>query len=72
MDIFSIRIKEERKYKGYSQRLMAEKLGISQSAYKGYELIGEKNGREPSLDLIRKIAEVLDVSIDYLLGLKDL
>jgi len=71
MDIFAIRLKEERKIKGYSQRVMAEKLDISQGTYKGYELIGEKNGREPSFDMIRKITEVLNVTSDYLFGLED-
>lgn len=71
MDIFSLRLKEERKVNEYSQRVMAEKLGISQGTYKSYELIGEKNGREPSLDMIRKIAKVFNVTADYLLGLED-
>ena len=71
MDIFSVRLKEERKFKGYSQQIIAEKLGISQGTYKSYELIGEKNGREPSLDMIRKIAKILDVSVDYLFGFED-
>jgi len=34
-------------------------------------LIGEKNGREPSLDIIKKIAAILDVNFDCLLGIKD-
>jgi len=71
MDVFAIRLKEERKYQGYSQRAMAKKLEIPQGTYKGYELLGEKNGREPSLDVVRRIARILDVSTDYLLGLED-
>ena len=71
MDIFSQRLKEERQLKGYSQRQIAELLGISQSAYKGYELVGEKNGREPSIEMMRKICKVLDVDYNYLLGLEN-
>jgi len=72
MDIFSIRLKEERKAKGYSQRSIARELQISHNTYKGYELIGEKHGREPSFDMVRKIAVILDITADYLLGLEDL
>ena len=71
MDIFSIRLKEERQEKGYSQRTMAEMLQISQGTYKGYELVGEKNGREPSIDMIRRLAQFFEVSTDYLLGLEN-
>ncbi|MCL2676052.1 MAG: helix-turn-helix domain-containing protein [Firmicutes bacterium] len=71
MDVFSERLREERKFRGYSQCVMAEKLGITQGTYKGYELIGEKNGRTPPLDMIRKIIKILEISADYLLGLED-
>ena len=43
---------------------MAEKLNISQPSYVRYE-----NGTaEPSLENLSKIGDILDVSIDYLLG----
>lgn len=71
MKIFSERLRYERKQQGYSQRTFAQKLGISQSTYKGYELIGEFYGREPSLEMINKIADALNVSIDYLFGRED-
>ena len=71
MDIFSIRLKEERTAKGFSQRYMAERLQIAQGTYKGYELVGEKNGREPSIEMIRRIAQILEVNSDYLLGLEE-
>lgn len=46
---------------------MADFLGLSRSAYSTYE-----TGRnEPSLDTLRIIAEKLEVSVDYLLGLTD-
>ncbi|MCL2751541.1 MAG: helix-turn-helix domain-containing protein [Firmicutes bacterium] len=46
-------------------------MQISHGTYKGYELVGEKNGREPSIDMIRRIAVILDVNLDYLMGLED-
>jgi transcriptional regulator with XRE-family HTH domain len=71
LDIFSQRLIEARKDLGLSQRALAAKLGISQGAYKGYELIGEKYGREPSLETLKNISAILDVSLDYLVGLED-
>ena len=72
MEVFSKRLREERKAAGLSQRELAEKLGISQSTYKGYEFMGTSTGRQPSLEIVCKIAEVLGVSVDYLLGLKEI
>ena len=72
MDIFSIRLREERKALGLSQKAMAEKLCVALSTYKSYELIGTPTGRQPSLETVRKIARILGVSVDYLLGLKEI
>lgn len=71
MKIFSDRLKYERKAQGYSQRKFAQKLGITQGTYKGYELLGQPNGREPSLEMVNKIADILGVTIDYLFGRQD-
>lgn len=68
MNVFSERLRYERKQQGLSQRQMAEKLGITQGTYKGYELVGSENGREPSMEMICRIADLLQVSIDYLFG----
>ena len=47
---------------------MAEKLNIVQPSYIRYE-----NGTaEPSQETLIKIAEIFDVSVDYLLGRKEL
>jgi len=70
-ETFSERLTIERKAQGLSQRAMAEKLGIGQSTYMHYELVGTKNGREPSFAILYKIAQILDVSLDYLFGLED-
>lgn len=64
MKIFEQRLKEQRKLYGLTQRQMAENLGISQPSYIRYE-----NGTsEPSQENLVKIADIFDVSIDYLLG----
>ncbi len=47
-----------------TQRDIADRLGISQPSYIRYE-----NGTsEPTLENLVKIAEIFDVSTDYLLG----
>ncbi len=46
---------------------MAEKLGISQPSYIRYE----SGTSEPTLENLTKIANILDVSVDYLLGRKE-
>ena len=68
MKIFQERLKEQRKLYGYTQRDMAERLGVSQPSYIRYE----KGGAEPSQENLVKLADIFDVSIDYLLGRADL
>ncbi len=68
MKIFCERLKELRKAEKLTQRDMAEKLNIVQPSYIRYE-----NGTaEPSQETLIKIAEIFDVSVDYLLGRNDL
>lgn len=59
------RIKEARLEKGIKQNKMAELLGISVSTYSNYE----NNYREPKLDIIHQICEILGIELDELLGL---
>ena len=61
---FSNNLKATRLAQGFSQQQMAEALGISRSAYAGYEI----NRRSPSIELLQKISTVLRVSVDNLLG----
>lgn len=59
-----IRIKELRKAHGILQGDLADKINVSQATISGWE-----NGKiEPSMDALRQIANLFDVSIDYLLG----
>ncbi|HFZ7051808.1 TPA: helix-turn-helix domain-containing protein [Streptococcus agalactiae] len=64
---FPQKLREERKKRGYTQDEMSKLLAIGQSAYAKWE-----NGRtEPTLDNIIKLANILDVTVDYLLGRSD-
>ena len=64
--IVSKRLIEYRKIKKLTQHAMANKLGISQQAYQGYE---NPNIRTmPKLEDFVKIAKILNVSYEYLLG----
>lgn len=67
MTIFQENLKEMRKLCGFTQKEVAEKLNISQPSYIRYE-----NGTaEPTLENLVKLAELFDVSVDYLLGRKE-
>jgi transcriptional regulator with XRE-family HTH domain len=62
------RLRELRKRKELSQESLANLLGVSQSAITSYE-----NGKNiPSPDVLKQIAKLFDVSIDYLLGNSDI
>lgn len=61
---FSSRLKEARERSGYSQKALAAKLFISQQAYAHYET-GKSS---PNPETLKRIAEVLEVSSDYLLS----
>ena len=61
------RLKELREEKNYTQKQLAEKLGINSVTYLHYE----KEQREPPLALLADIAQFYGVTIDYLLGLSD-
>lgn len=56
-------LKELRAKKGYTQQKIANQLNISQQAYAKYEL----GLSEPDIGTIKKLAEIFNVSIDYLL-----
>lgn len=70
MEIFAVRLKEERIYNKLTQKTMAELLNIPLRTYQNYEALG-MNHREPEQKLLVKIAKILNVSIDFLLGTKE-
>lgn len=68
MLLLTDRLRWFRKRFGYSQAAVAEALSISRMAYTQYE----SGHREPGLDTLIRLAQLYDVSLDYLLGLSDL
>ena len=67
MKNFATKLKEVREQSGVSQKKIAEYLGITRSAYSNYE----QGIREPSYDILIKLAKLYDVTTDYLLGMTD-
>lgn len=57
-------LKDLRKTKGLNQNDLAEFLGVSQQAYQKYEY----GTAEPSFDNLIKLADLYNVTTDYLLG----
>ena len=56
------RIKEERKKAGYTQESFSFATNINRITYSGYEV-----GRsEPTIECLVRIADVLDLSLDYI------
>ena len=67
MNKFAERLCEVLKENNLSQVAFAKKIGMSQSVVNNY-CTGK---REPTLDVLIAICEVLDISSDYLIGLED-
>ena len=63
-DKFHVNLREARKLSGMMQKEVAEKVGIARSTYALYET-GE---RSPDVEVVKKLATVLNVSGDYLIG----
>ena len=66
-DNFNENLKNARIRKGMSQKAVAEEIGVAKSTYSLYE----SGNREPNVQTIKKIADVLSVSADDLLGLNE-
>ena len=66
-DNFNENLKNARERKGMSQKDVAEEIGVAKSTYSLYE----SGNREPNVQTIKKIADVLNVSADELLGLNE-
>lgn len=67
MNIVYKRIKELREERKLLQKQLAIELGVSQVTIARWET----GNREPSIDMLIKIAKFFGVSIDYLAGLED-
>ena len=66
-DIFTVRLNEILKSSDISQTQLANFAGVSKQCISDY-----KSGKSfPSLQTLRLICKILDVSADYILGLED-
>ena len=62
-DIFCTNLKSYRKFSGKTQKEVAKELGVVESCYANWE-----QGRtEPGIVSLRKLSEILDVSLDELI-----
>ena len=67
MQILADRLKEQRINKQLSQRAMATALDMALTTWQHYET----GMRNPTADILLRIADFFDVSIDYLVGRTD-
>ena len=65
--MFSSRLKSLRQQAGLSQRALAERLFVSQQAVARWET----DKATPNPEMLAKIAEILNISVDELLGRED-
>lgn len=61
--MFNERLNQTRKEKGVTAQQMADILHINIRSYRAYE----SADRSPNLEILVKIADILEVSTDYLL-----
>ena len=68
LEILSERLKKCRAEKGLTQWEVAVYCDITEKTYQNYELMT----REPKLEILVRIADCFDVSLDYLTGRTDI
>ncbi len=61
-----VRLKALRKSQGMTQLQVAERVGISKAMVSSYEL----SARQPSYDVLVRLAALYGVTTDYLLGIE--
>jgi transcriptional regulator with XRE-family HTH domain len=66
-DIFPARLRKAREIRGLGQGVLAHRAGLQPSAISHFET----GARKPSFDNLRRLANALDVTTDYLLGRVD-
>lgn len=67
MEILAERLRSLRKEKHLRQEDVAAQLGLSTNGYQRYEL----GTREPVASVLCTLADLYDVSLDYLVGRSD-
>lgn len=66
-EIMGKRLKYLRDKSGLSQKFVAEKIGVKNNTLSGYEA----GDREPSSEILGKIAQFYEVTTDFLIGVSD-
>ncbi len=66
-DIFPERLRKARGHRRLSQSQLAGRAGLQASAVSHFET----GARKPSFENLKKLADALDVTIDYLIGRTD-
>ena len=66
-EIIARRLRECRRKSGYTQMQAAVYADITETAYTNYE----RAKQIPRLDILVRIADMYQVSLDYLVGLKE-
>lgn len=67
MSIFAKRLKTARELRQLSQSQLAEETHLQPSAISHFEI----GSRSPSFDNLKRLADALDVTTDYLIGRSD-
>lgn len=63
-EIFTTRLKHTREEAGYTQEQMARNIGVSRPTY----TLWENGKREPDIETLGKLAEILKIDLTWLLG----
>ena len=64
MRVFGEKLREKRKEKGMTQQAIAAQLDIHRTTYVRYE----QGDVEPSLEILCRLADLLEITTDALLG----
>ena len=64
--VFATRLREVRESRGWNQAELAQRAEMQPSAIAHFEA----SRRKPSFDNVRRLAKALEVSADYLMGVK--
>lgn len=70
INIFSERLREARLKQKLTQKELANKANIAPATLSAYERSDAERGKRPSLENAMRLAEALDVSLDWLCGSK--
>ena len=62
------KLKEIRTKQGFTQQQVADHIGCSAVVYSRYE----NGSRQPSIEMLLRLATLFGVSVDYLLGRQDM